>query len=312
MLDSGFSWNLVADAQDMLRFPFMQHALLAGTIVALVAGLVGYFMVLRGESFAGHTLANVGFAGAAGAVLVGVAPVAGLLVTGVLAALGIAALGGRGAGDAQGGGRTDIAIGTLLALALGLGLLFERLASVQAGGVYAVLFGLVLAVTNQDIVTIAATAAVTLVVLTLIGRPLLFASLDPDVAAARGVPVRLLTYVFLIVLAFAVAEAVQVVGVLLIFALLVTPAATALQLTARPARALALSAALAVAVTWLGLAVAYYTPYPAGFFITTFAFAAYLLARAWRLLARRGVRPARRRPSWHTAGETARQGVTPA
>jgi len=312
MLDSGFSWNLVADAQDMLRFPFMQHALLAGTIVALVAGLVGYFMVLRGESFAGHTLANVGFAGAAGAVLVGVAPVAGLLVTGVLAALGIAALGGRGAGDAQGGGRTDIAIGTLLALALGLGLLFERLASVQAGGVYAVLFGLVLAVTNQDIVTIAATAAVTLVVLTLIGRPLLFASLDPDVAAARGVPVRLLTYVFLIVLALAVAEAVQVVGVLLIFALLVTPAATALQLTARPARALALSAALAVAVTWLGLAVAYYTPYPAGFFITTFAFAAYLLARAWRLLARRGVRPARRRPSWHTAGETARQGVTPA
>jgi zinc/manganese transport system permease protein len=312
MLDSGFSWNLVADAQDMLRFPFMQHALLAGTIVALVAGLVGYFMVLRGESFAGHTLANVGFAGAAGAVLVGVAPVAGLLVTGVLAALGIAALGGRRAGDAQGGGRTDIAIGTLLALALGLGLLFERLASVQAGGVYAVLFGLVLAVTNQDIVTIAATAAVTLVVLTLIGRPLLFASLDPDVAAVRGVPVRLLTYVFLIVLAFAVAEAVQVVGVLLIFALLVTPAATALQLTARPARALALSAALAVVVTWLGLAVAYYTPYPAGFFITTFAFAAYLLARAWRLLARRGVRPARRRPSWHTAGETARQGVTPA
>jgi zinc/manganese transport system permease protein len=312
MLDSGFSWNLVADAQDMLRFPFMQHALLAGTIVALVAGLVGYFMVLRGESFAGHTLANVGFAGAAGAVLVGVAPVAGLLVTGVLAALGIGALGGRGAGDAQGGGRTDIAIGTLLALALGLGLLFERLASVQAGGVYAVLFGLVLAVTNQDIVTIAATAAVTLVVLTLIGRPLLFASLDPDVAAARGVPVRLLTYVFLIVLAFAVAEAVQVVGVLLIFALLVTPAATALQLTARPAWALALSAVLAVAVTWLGLAVAYYTPYPAGFFITTFAFAAYLLARAWRLLARRGVRPARRRPSWHTAGETARQGVTPA
>jgi zinc/manganese transport system permease protein len=312
MLDSGFSWNLVADAQDMLRFPFMQHALLAGTIVALVAGLVGYFMVLRGESFAGHTLANVGFAGAAGAVLVGVAPVAGLLVTGVLAALGIAALGGRGAGDAQSGGRTDIAIGTLLALALGLGLLFERLASVQAGGVYAVLFGLVLAVTNQDIVTIAATAAVTLVVLTLIGRPLLFASLDPDVAAARGVPVRLLTYVFLIVLAFAVAEAVQVVGVLLIFALLVTPAATALQLTARPARALALSATLAVAVTWLGLAVAYYTPYPAGFFITTFAFAAYLLAHAWRLLARRGVRPARQRPLWHTAGETARQGVTPA
>jgi zinc/manganese transport system permease protein len=312
MLDSGFSWNLVADAQDMLRFPFMQHALLAGTIVALVAGLVGYFMVLRGESFAGHTLANVGFAGAAGAVLVGVPPVAGLLVSGVLAALGIAALGGRGAGDAQGGGRTDVAIGTLLALALGLGLLFERLASVSAGGVYAVLFGLVLAVTNQDIVTIAVTAAVTLAVLIWIGRPLLFASLDPDVAAVRGVPVRFLTYVFLVLLAFAVAEAVQVVGVLLIFALLVTPAATALQLTARPARALALSASLAVAVTWLGLAVAYYTPYPAGFFITTFAFAAYLLARAWRLLARRGVRPARRQPSWHTVDETARQGVTPA
>jgi zinc/manganese transport system permease protein len=312
MLDPGFSWNLVADAQDMLRFPFMQHALLAGTIVALVAGLVGYFMVLRGESFAGHTLANVGFAGAAGAVLVGVPPVAGLLVTGVLAALGIGALGGHGTGDAQGGGRTDVAIGTLLALALGLGLLFERLASVSASGVYAVLFGLVLAVTNQDLATIAVTAAVTLAVLISIGRPLLFASLDPDVAAVRGVPVRFLTYVFLVLLAFAVAEAVQVVGVLLIFALLVTPAATALQLTARPARALALSASLAVAVTWLGLAVAYYTPYPAGFFITTFAFAAYLLARAWRLLARRAERTVRQRPSWHAVDKTAPQGVTPA
>ncbi len=152
----------------------------------------------------------------------------------------------------------------------------------------------------------------TLAVLISIGRPLLFASLDPDVAAVRGVPVRFLTYVFLVLLAFAVAEAVQVVGVLLIFALLVTPAATALQLTAWPARALALSASLAVAVTWLGLAVAYYTPYPAGFFITTFAFAAYLLARAWRLLARRAERTVRQRPSWHAVDETAPQGVTPA
>jgi zinc/manganese transport system permease protein len=281
-LDGQFSWNLLADAQEMLSYYFMQHAFLAGTLVACVAGAVGYFMVLRGESFAGHTLANVGFAGAAGAVLLGVAPVVGLLVFGVCAALAIGALGGSGT---KGRGHTEVAIGTILALSLGLGLLFERLASVSASGIYSVLFGAVLGVSDADIATITVTAAMTLGTLICIGRPLLFASIDPDVAAARGVPVRLLTYAFLVILAFTVAQAVQVVGILLIFALLVTPAATAQQLTARPVVAMGLSVMIALLVTWLGLAIAYYTPYPVGFFVTTFAFAAYVCARLWRFLA---------------------------
>jgi zinc/manganese transport system permease protein len=273
------SWNLVADAQEMLSYHFMQNALLAGTIVAVVAGLVGYFMVLRGASFAGHTLANAGFAGAAGSTLVGMPPVIGLLVFGLLAALGIGALGEQ---SSRGWSRSDVAVGTILALSLGLGLLFDRLSSVSANYIYAVLFGSVLGITAADVTTIALTAAVTLVALALLARPLLFASVDPEVATARGVPVRLLAYLFLALLAFAVAQAVQVTGVLLIFALLVTPAATALQITARPAWALALAVALALLVTWAGLAVAYYTPYPVGFFITTFAFGLYLLARLLR------------------------------
>jgi len=257
----------------------MQNALLAGAIVAVVAGLVGYFMVLRGASFAGHTLANVGFAGAAGATLVGVAPLVGLLAFGALAALGIGALGEQ---SNRGWSRLDVAIGTILALALGLGLLFERLSAASANYVYAILFGSVLGISDAEVTGIALTAAVTLSILALIGRPLLFASVDPEVAAARGIPVRLLNYLFLVLLAFAVTEAAQVTGVLLIFALLVTPAATALQITVRPARALVLSLVVALLVTWAGLIVAYYTSYPVGFFITTLAFGLYLLARTIR------------------------------
>jgi zinc/manganese transport system permease protein len=303
MLDSGPSWNLVADVQDLLRYHFMQNALLAGTLVAVVAGLMGYFMVLRSASFAGHTLANVGFAGAAGATLVGVTPVIGLLLFGLLAALGIGVLGER---SNRGWSRSDVAVGTILTLALGLGLLFERLSTASANYVYAVLFGSVLGISDTDVVEIALTAAATLLVLAVIGRPLLFASVDPEVAAARGVPVRLLTYLFLALLAFAVAEAVQVTGVLLIFALLVTPAATALQITARPASVLALATALALLVTWTGLAVAYYTPYPVGFFITTFAFGLYILAYILARMIRVGMN---RFAVWpHTSSHVAESG----
>ena len=291
MPDTTFSWNLLADLQDMLSYHFMWNALLAGTVVAVVAGLVGYFMVLRGASFAGHTLANAGFAGAAGATLLGVPPVVGLLAFGLLAALGIGALEEPGA---RGPRRSDIAVGTVLAVALGLGLLFERLSASSASNIYALLFGSVVGISDADVTEIALTALVALVALALVGRPLLFASVDPEVAAARGVPVRLLGFIFLLLLAFAVAQAVRVTGVLLIFALLVTPAATAAQLTARPLATAALSVLIGLLVTWMGLAVAYYTPYPVGFFITTFAFGLYVLARlgraAGRWIAARGPR----------------------
>lgn len=274
------TWNLVTDLQQVLAYHFMQNAFAAGTLIALIAGAVGYFMVLRGQSFAGHTLANVGFAGAAGAALVGWSPVVGLLIFGIAAALLIDLLGGKHTKSQWG---QDVAIGTTQTFALGLGLLFIRLYSSYAAGIYALLFGAVLGISDRDVRVIALTTAITLVGLVAIARPLLFASIDPDVAEARGVPVRLLSRAFLILLAFAVAQAVQVVGVLLIFALLVTPAAIAQQVTARPAVAVCLSILLALLFTWAGLTVAYFTPYPVGFFITSFAFGTYCLVLLLRL-----------------------------
>jgi zinc/manganese transport system permease protein len=286
------SWNPVETVRLLLEYHFMQNAFLAGTLIALLAGPVGYFMVLRGQSFLGHALAHVGFAGAAGAVWLGISPVVGLLVFGALAAFGIGALGERGGRFSVEG---DIAIGTVLVFSLSLGLLFIRLASSYAANIYAFLFGTVLGIRDRDVVVIAVMAAFGLLVLALIARPLLFVSIDPEVAAARSVPVRLLAYAFLLLLALSVAVAVQVIGVLLIFALLVTPAATAQQLTTRPALAIALSTAIALIVIWLGLAVSYFTDYPVGFAVTTIAFGFYLLARArrgWRADAWRSARRA--------------------
>lgn len=278
------SWDLVADVQLLLQYHFMQNAFLAGTLVALVAGIIGYFMVVRGQSFAGHSLANVGFAGATGATLIGAPPVAGLFVAGILAALGIHALGV----NTRQTRRSDIAIGATFTASLALGYLFVHLStSANASTIYDVLFGDVVGIADGDVLTTAIAAVLLLAVMALIARPLLFASLDPDVAAARGVPVRALDISYLVLLAVVVALAVQVVGVLLIFALLVTPAAIAQQLTTRPLVSVALAVALALAFTWLGLAVAYFTVYPTGFFITTFAFATYVLTRGTRWLTQR-------------------------
>jgi zinc/manganese transport system permease protein len=268
--------DLIAELQRMLSYPFMQNALLAGTLMALVAGAVGYFMVLRGETFAGHSLANIGFAGAAGAALLGVPVVVGLICFGILGSLGMGALAER---SSQSRSRNDVAVGAVLVLALGLGVLFERLSSAKASNVYAILFGAPLGVASADIRDIALTAGMTLLALALIARPLLFTSVDPSVAAARGAPVRLLSYGFLMLLALAVAQATQVVGVLLIFAVLVAPAASAQRLTAHPGGGVALSAGIAIIITWVSLVAAYFSDYPVGFIITTLALGAYLAAR---------------------------------
>jgi zinc/manganese transport system permease protein len=266
---------------DLLLFHFMQNAYAAGTLVAVLAGAAGYFVVLRGQSFIAHTLSQVGFPGAAAGVLVHVSPVVGLMTFCVVAALGI---GWRGR-DVDAGNRAEAAaVGSILAFSLGLGLLFFRLYAGSAQGIYAFLFGSILGITDRDVQITLAVAVVALAVLAWMGRPLIFASVDPDVAEARGVPVRGMSIAFLVVLALAVAVTVQIVGTLLIFALLVAPAATALQLTAKPAPGLVLSMVLSVAVTWLGLALAYYTFFPAGFFITTLAFGAYVATRASRLV----------------------------
>ncbi|MFI5273589.1 MAG: metal ABC transporter permease [Ktedonobacterales bacterium] len=267
-----FSWNAVADWQTIFQYAFMRNAFVAGTIVAIVAGLVGYFVVLRSLSFAGHALSHIGFAGATGAVVLGVNPAVGLLAFTVVSALGMGALGKRIHGR-------DVAIGIVLAWTLGLGVLFLSLYTGYATEAYALLFGEILGISQRDVFVTLVAGVVTVVALAAIYRPLLFASVDEEVAEARGVPVRWLAVAFMVLLALAVSEAVQVVGVLLIFALLVTPPAIAERLTGHPPRALLLSVLLALLFTWGGLAVAFYLPYPVSFFITSFAFGTYVLVR---------------------------------
>jgi zinc/manganese transport system permease protein len=267
-----FGWDVVRDLQELFRYAFMQHAFEAGTIVALSAGVIGYFVVLRGLSFAAHALSHIGFAGATGAVLVGAGPIVGLLVFTMSAGAVMGALGQRLRGR-------DVTIGLVMAWSLGLGLLFTRLYQGSANLVIGILFGQIFGITSQEVAVTLVAGSLTVLALVVVYRPLLFATLDEEVAEAKGVPVRALSIAFMVVLAIAVSEAVQVVGVLLIFALIVAPAAIAERFTTRPSRGVLLSAVLAVLFTWAGLTVAYYLPYPVGFFITTIAFWSYILAR---------------------------------
>jgi zinc/manganese transport system permease protein len=267
-----FGWDLVRDVQELLRYAFMQHAYEAGTIVALSAGVIGYFVVLRGLSFAAHALSHIGFAGATGAVLLGGAPIVGLLAFTMSAGAVMGALGQRLRGR-------DVTIGLVMAWSLGLGLLFTALYKGSAQFAIGILFGQIFGIRTQDVAVTFVAGLVTVLLVLAVYRPLLFATLDEEVAEAKGVPVRALSIAFMVVLAVAVSEAVQVVGVLLIFALIVAPAAIAERFTSRPSRGIILSALLAVLFTWVGLTVAYYLPYPVGFFITTIAFWSYILAR---------------------------------
>jgi zinc/manganese transport system permease protein len=235
--------------------------------------VIGYFVVLRGLSFAAHALSHIGFAGATGAVLLGAAPIVGLLTFTVAAGAVMGALGQRLRGR-------DVTIGLVMAWSLGLGLLFTALYRGSAQLAIGILFGQIFGITTQDVAVTFVAGFVTVLLVLAVYRPLLFATLDEEVAEARGVPVRGLSIAFMVVLAVAVSEAVQVVGVLLIFALIVAPAAIAERFTTRPSRGLVVSAVLAVLFTWAGLTVAYYVPYPVGFFITTIAFWSYILARA--------------------------------
>ena len=288
---TGLSWDIAADLRQLLQFPFMVNALRAGTIVAVAAGALGWFMVLRRQSFAGHTLAIVSFPGAAGAILVGLSAITGYFAASVGAALVIAAL-PRSIGGRPRSTESAI-IGTVQAFALACGALFVSLYGGFLNGLTGLLFGSFLGISASQVLALLSVAAAALAVLALIARPLFFATVDPDVAAARGVPVRLLGVVFLVLLGCAAAEVSQITGALLVFALLVMPAATAQQITARPMVSFALTIGLGLVIVWLGLAAAYFSVYPVGFFITTFGFAGYVLAAA----ARAGVRWTRRRPS---------------
>jgi zinc/manganese transport system permease protein len=257
---------------EFLQYEFMQNAFMAGTIVAIVAAVVGYFVVLRHVTFAGHALSHIGFSGAAGAVLIGISPVWGLLVFTLLAALAMGLLGERLEGR-------DVAIGIVLAFALGLGILFLQLYTAYASEAFSILFGSIMGISVGDVILSLVIGIVVLATLAYISRPLLFMSVNPIAAEARGVPTRLLSAVFLLIVALAVSEAVQVVGVLLIFALLVAPPATAMYLSPRLYPGLAFSVILGVLETWFGLIMAFYTDYSVSFFIATAAVAVYLLVR---------------------------------
>lgn len=261
----------------MLGLPFIQHALLAGTSIALLSGLVGYFVVLRGQVFAGDALSHIAYAGALAALAAGVDLRFGLFAATVVVGLALGVLGGRGAAD-------DVVIGTTFAWVLGLGVFFlavytNHTSTGNGTANVTVLFGSIFGISAGSAVTATVIAISLIVLLLLIARPLLFASVDAAVAGARGVPVRLLGPVFLAVVGATAAEASQAVGALLLFGLLAAPAAAAQRLTDRPWRALPLAGALAVLAMWAGLALAYAAPtLPPSFTIMSFATAEYALA----------------------------------
>jgi zinc/manganese transport system permease protein len=258
---------------DILHYPFIQNALLAGSIVAVISAVMGYFVIVRGLTFAGHALPNIGFAGAAGAVLLGLDPVIGLFVFTIGAGIGIGLLGKEV-------GERDTSIGIIMTFALGLGLLFLSLYSGYAERVYSILFGQIIGISQQDVVLTALSSLLTLLLILLLFRPLLFSSFDPEVAQARGLPVRLLSIVFLILLAITISLAVQVIGALLIFTLLIGPAATASRLVKSPVRAIALAVLLGVGYTCLGIYLAAENGvWPVSFYIASISFAIYLPVR---------------------------------
>jgi len=272
-MSNAFTWNLVADFAALWQYGFMQHAFEAGTVVAIVAGVVGYFVVLRRLSFAAHGLAHAGFTGAAGAVLIGINPILGLFAFTTSGALVMATLG-------KSVSNRDVQIGTVLAFMLGLGLLFI---SLYHGGyateAYSILFGEILGISVANVWVTAVAGAVVLAALAVMYRPLLFASLDEEVAEAKGIPVFGVGLAFMLLIAVATSIAVEVVGVLLIFALMVTPAAIAQRIARRPAEGILISVTVALLATWFSLFISFYLPYPVSFFITALTFTVYVLVR---------------------------------
>jgi zinc/manganese transport system permease protein len=262
---------------EILDSAFMRNALIGGTIVALAAGVIGYFVVVRQSAFAAHALAHIGLPGATGAVLLGLSPVFGLGVFCVGGAMLISALGQRAS-------ERDVVTGTVLAFATGLGLFFNSLATKSSSTMTNVLFGNLLAITGEQLMVFAALLAVVAITVGVVYRPLLYSSINSAVAQAKGIPVGALSLVFMVLLALTVTMAIQAVGTLLLFALVITPAATAIALTPRPVLAMAISTGLAVACVWLGLIASAMFNAPPSFLIVTIVSAVWLVV--W--LRRRG------------------------
>jgi zinc/manganese transport system permease protein len=267
----------------MLGHEFMRNAFLAGTFVALACGLVGYFVVLRAQVFAGDALSHVAFTGALAAAAAGIDLRVGLFAATVLVALGMGAAGDRARAD-------DAVIGSFFAWILGLGALFLSIFTTSSSGSgdgtagVRVLFGSIFGLSASEARLAAVLGALAVVIVLAIARPLLFSSVDVEVAEAKGVRVRLIGLVFLGVLGLVAAEATQAVGALLLLGLLSAPAGAAHRLTANPYKGLALSAALALAATWGGLALSYVVPsFPPSSAIISLAVAIYAAAAALAL-----------------------------
>jgi zinc/manganese transport system permease protein len=281
---TNFSPNLISDLIDMWSLPFMVNAFRAVTLVALLGGTIGVLLVIRREAFLGHTLSVIGLPGASGAVLVGWPPAAGYYLA---AGVGVLAL--RSRRDERGLRYADenAAIGTFQAVALATGLLFISLYKGFLGGTSSLLFGSILGITDAQVLQLTVMAAVVLLCATLLWRPLLFASLDPVVASSRGLRVSVLNLSFLVLLAVTAAAVAQITGALLVFGLLVLPAAAAQLVTVRPARTVAVALVFALLVGWSALFAAYYSEYPVGFWLTSIAFGWYVLLRIGARLVQR-------------------------
>jgi zinc/manganese transport system permease protein len=278
-----WSWNLLSDWHELTRYAFMRNALWAAFAISVACGVVGWFVVVRAEAYLAHTLAMVAFPGAAAAAYVGLAPLAGFIVVSVAGALTIS---GLSPATTSGIRENSAAIATVQVFALAIGYLFASLYGGLLNSVTSFLFGSFLGVTRADVASLFGISAAAVIAVAVLGRRLLFASVDAERATAAGVPVRAISTAFLVVLALAVAMASQFTGVLLVFALLVAPAATAQVVTARPAAGVALSVGLALATAWLGLAVSFFTNQPVGWWVSTIGFVGYVMARGARTLVR--------------------------
>ena len=260
---------------------FMVNAWIVATIVAVVGGAVGFFVVLRGSAFVAHAIPNGSFAGAAAASLIGINTLIGLGVFAFGSALGIGLLGRRG--------RHDVATALTLVFALGLGALFLSFTVEYAPEIYSLLFGEVLGISTNQLGPTIVLAAVCLVVLALLYRPLLLSSTLPDSAHARGIPPYTAELAFLILVALATTMTVPVVGTALIFSLMIGPPAAARAFTTRPLTAVALSVAIAVAVAWAAIALSYQTNWPVGFYVGVISAASYAAGRIWTYARRHRV-----------------------
>jgi zinc/manganese transport system permease protein len=262
----------------------MMNTWITASIVAVIAGMTGFFAVLRGQTFAAHAIPNGAFAGAAGASLIGINVIWGLLVFATGGALAIGALGGEGRDRRS---RNDVVTALALVLMLGLGALFISMGSQYAEETYADLFGEVFGISQGEVLPIAGLGIIAALAIAVAFRPLMLTSALPEVAEARGVSTRRADLYFLVVMALATSMTVPVVGALLMFSLMIGPAAAARSVTARPGTALTLSVVIALATVWLSIALSYQTNWPLGFFVGTIGAAFYLVGQAARAVAPR-------------------------